>query len=163
MFLWTKERSYLLESREGGILSKMKHFIQKTQNWPLEKRTDLGDKKWPLAFLYLCEISLRSILFLHSVSYWATFWWHNHFQTSGVSSHTRERVPWVCWKCLFFHGELINLLVCALPSISWEFGFYKPVPKRSVNSWHTDKIRFLELKRMKLMGWWIYWLPRFWL
>lgn len=123
-----QEKSYLLKSRKGGMLSKMKHFIEKTQSWPLEKWTGLGNKKRPLTFLSLCEISPQSILFFYSISYWATFWWHIHFQTSGVSSHTRERVPWVCWKCLFFHGKLTNLLVCALPSISWEFGFYKPVP-----------------------------------
>lgn len=31
----------------------------------------------------------------------------------------------------------------ALPSLSWGFGCYEPVPKKSVSSWCTDKFIFL--------------------
>lgn len=73
-------------------------------------------------------------------------------------SNTKERVPWICWKYFFFHDKLTTLLVSALPPISWEFCCYKPAPQRSVpapqrsvNSWHTDKFKFLGLKRKKLL------------
>ena len=60
------------------------------------------------------------------------------------------RVPWICWRYLFFHAKLTNLPVSALLPVSWECG-YKPVPKKSVNSWYTDKFKLGGLRRKKLL------------
>lgn len=122
--------------------------IQKTQSnheksdQDCETRRDCFFKRFLKSIQFLCSDSVLLSNLLMTYSFPNN--WSLLYLIPG-------RVPWICWRYLFSHAKLTNLPVSALPPVSWECGCYKPVPKKSVNSWHTDKFKLGGLKRKKLL------------